>query len=427
MSKYTNILNKLKFLNENASNVECEKNGEDLYQNEKKQERINFFQKIKFDNIIQKKFNCEYRDLFYKKISRISTEKKLKLSKICEDCELAKQEYLTFNEFIKFKHMLGSNFRFMFSSHTFAFLSKNDPKYRIRTDQLFEMITKSLWIVNTRIEMLLYDETGEGFLNFNNFVSYLRNMVNKFHKSNVVDDNFIDYYIVSITRLFGFFLDYSNSGKFVITDILATGFIEELLELQNELTQSETSTNIFYVDSIIRFYGVFINTDKDGDGLLSCDELLANNSKHITPHIIKRIFETMCTHNGKLDYNGYLNLMYAFMFMEQPSSISYFFKLLDLNEKNCLDVSDITFFVDSMYQVFNMRDGIEENYNSFIDEMFDMIQSKDPYKITRTELLQSSCAAEFLKLIVDFSYAATYLFVDQSLADEFLVIIDTRI
>lgn len=59
-----------------------------------------------------------------------------------------------------------------------------------------------------------------------------------------------------------------------IQDILACGFLDDLLELRDEeLSKEVQEANWFSAPSALRVYGQYLNLDKDHNGMLSKEEL----------------------------------------------------------------------------------------------------------------------------------------------------------
>ena len=61
-----------------------------------------------------------------------------------------------------------------------------------------------------------------------------------------------------------------------IQDVLACSFLDDLLELRDEeLSKEMQESNWFSAPSALRVYGIYLNLDKDHNGMLSKTELSA--------------------------------------------------------------------------------------------------------------------------------------------------------
>ena len=60
----------------------------------------------------------------------------------------------------------------------------------------------------------------------------------------------------------------------IFSDILACSFLDDLLELRDEeLPKSALEQNWFSAPSALRVYGLYLNLDRDHNGMLSMEEL----------------------------------------------------------------------------------------------------------------------------------------------------------
>ena len=69
-----------------------------------------------------------------------------------------------------------------------------------------------------------------------------------------------------------------------IQDVLACSFLDDLLELRDEeLSKEMQESNWFSAPSALRVYGIYLNLDKDHNGMLSKTELSAYGTGTFTP------------------------------------------------------------------------------------------------------------------------------------------------
>ena len=82
-------------------------------------------------------------------------------------------------------------------------------------------------------------------------------------------------------------------------------------------------------------------------------QLARYNEKEVslTPAFLGRLFETVHTYDGRLDYKGYLDFVIAHEHREHPASLAYFFRALDLHACGTLGVFDVHYFVRDIVQV----------------------------------------------------------------------------
>ncbi|VDQ16586.1 unnamed protein product [Trichobilharzia regenti] len=89
-----------------------------------------------------------------------------------------------------------------------------------------------------------------------------------------LEPSFQTFYICTAVRKFFFFLDPLRSGRVRITDILASGFLDSMLELrETTISDVQLAANWFSHQSAIRVYGSYLQLDDDRNGLLTRSEL----------------------------------------------------------------------------------------------------------------------------------------------------------
>lgn len=75
-------------------------------------------------------------------------------------------------------------------------------------------------------------------------------------------------------RKFFFFLDPMRAGRVRITDILASGFLDAMLELrETNAREEQLADNWFSRQSADRVYGSYLRLDEDQNGMLTRKEL----------------------------------------------------------------------------------------------------------------------------------------------------------
>ena len=75
-------------------------------------------------------------------------------------------------------------------------------------------------------------------------------------------------------------------------DVLACSFLDDLLELRDEdLSGAVLEQNWFSAPSALRVYGLYLNLDRDHNGMLSRQELAKYGSGTLTPVFLSRVFQ----------------------------------------------------------------------------------------------------------------------------------------
>ena len=96
---------------------------------------------------------------------------------------------------------------------------------------VFNYVMRKVWLQQTRIGLSLYDATGQGLLSEMDLENYITELIPTLPQLEGLEKSFHSFYVCTAVRKFLFFLDPLKLGKVRIQDILASGFLDELLEV----------------------------------------------------------------------------------------------------------------------------------------------------------------------------------------------------
>lgn len=99
--------------------------------------------------------------------------------------------------------------------------------------QLFNFTMRKVWLQQTRIGLSLYDYTGQGFLRESDLESYIMELIPTLPQLEGLEKSFHSFYVCTAVRKFFFFLDSLRTGRIRIRDVLASSFLEDLLEVSS--------------------------------------------------------------------------------------------------------------------------------------------------------------------------------------------------
>ena len=120
----------------------------------------------------------------------------------------------------------------------------------------------------------LYDVAGRGYLRESDMENYILELIPTLPQLAGLEQSFYSFYVCTAVRKFFFFLDPMRTGRIKIQDVLACSFLDDLLELRDEeLSKHMQETNWFSAPSALRVYGLYLNLDRDHNGMLSMEEL----------------------------------------------------------------------------------------------------------------------------------------------------------
>jgi serine/threonine-protein phosphatase 2A regulatory subunit B'' len=288
---------------------------------------------------------------------------------------------IDFKNFKIVGNIVGEKCEDFFSAATFAKLYDGDPDGRISINQFLSYVTKKFWLHQTRIGLSLYDGAGLGYLREADVENYIFELIVTLPLLETLEKSFYSFYVCTAVRKIFFFLDPLRTGKVKITEILASGFLDQLIELRDEeLSKEHLETNWFSAQSALRVYGQYLNLDADHNGMLNKQELSHYGSGTLTDVFLDRVFQECVTYSGEMDYKSYLDFVLALENRNEPQSLQFIFRILDIDQKGYLTPFDLNFFFRAIQNQLKKYGHEPVSFRDIQDEIFDMTKPKNPYK-----------------------------------------------
>lgn len=313
------------------------------------------------------------------------------------------EQLLTYVDFQKVASLSGAKVKPYFKPSVFAHLQQGDPQGRISTMSLFNYIMRKVWWQQTRIGLSLYDATGQGYLSEADLENYITELLPSLPQLEGLEKSFHSFYVCTAVRKFLFFLDVVGSGRVRILDILASSFLDDLLELRDEeLSKELQEQNWFSAPSALRVYGHYLNLDRDHNGMLSKSELAGYGSGTLTQPFLDRVFQTCLTYGGEMDYKTYLDLVLALENRTEPQALAFLFRILDIKSCGYLDSFTLNYFFRAIQEQMKAHGAEPVSFEDVKDELFDMVRPKCAEKITLNDLLACGQGDTFVNILIEF-------------------------
>ncbi|PAA63774.1 hypothetical protein BOX15_Mlig028291g1, partial [Macrostomum lignano] len=363
----------------------------------------------KEDSLLQKKLREEARALFLqRKTKQLLDNNELQglwyllgAHRTPPDGPEAEQ-LINYTDFLKVRQAAGPKCAPFFRPRVFAKLLQDDPYGRINIMSLFNYIMKKVWLHQTRIGLSLYDFSGQGYLRETDLENYITELIPTLPQLSKLEKLFHSFYVCTAVRKFFFFLDPLRTGRIKISDILASSFLDDLLELRDEeLSEAAQSSNWFSALNALRVYGTFLNLDKDENGMLSKSELAKYGTGTLTEVFLDRLFQECLTYEGELDYKSYLDFVLGMENKAEPQSLQYFFRILDIDGSGSLTVWTLNFFFRGIQQKLREHGMEPPKLSDLQNEIFDMVRPADPYKITLDDLVRCGQGDTVVNILID--------------------------
>ena len=281
------------------------------------------------------------------------------------------------------------------------FLQFDKDKYgRIELLSFFHFVFRKINCEENKINLSISDFCCEGFLIDKDLENYIKKVIVGFPFYSEINEEIKEYYILLAQRKFFFFLDPKRTGKIFINDIVTSNILAEFLDLEKVTSKKEMEYNWFSLYNFSRIYRKYVLLDKDKNGLLSKKELI-KYSPGLTAIFIDRIFEEYQKYDNAIDFKQFIDFVLAMENKKEPASIQYIWRALDVNHNNKVDTFIINmFFKDITKKLLNREKG-EYRIDDIKDEIWDMINPKNPNYITLQDVLKSSYSDIVLSLLID--------------------------
>lgn len=319
------------------------------------------------------------------------------------------EQMISYNDFLKVKSEAIIKCQRFFTATTYAKLMQSDPYGRIPIMQFFNYVMRKVWLHQTRIGLSLYDVAGQGYLRESDLENYILELIPTLPQLDGLEKSFYSFYVCTAVRKFFFFLDPLHTGKVKVMDILACSFLDDLLELRDEeLTKEQQEANWFSAPSALRVYGQYLNLDKDHNGMLSKEELSRYGTGTLTSAFLDRVFQECLTYEGEMDYKTYLDFVLALENRREPQALQYFFRLLDVLHKGCLNVFSLNYFFRAIQEQMRAHGQEPVSFQDVKDEIFDMVKPADPLRITLQDLINSGQGETVISILTDLNGFWTY-------------------
>ena len=319
------------------------------------------------------------------------------------------EQLLKYDEFVSVGRQSSAKCKSFFKPSTFAKLFEGDHQGRISVANFFTYVMRKVWLHQTRIGLSIYDVQGQGYLRETDLENYIIELIPTLPQLECLEISFYSFYVCTAVRKFFFFLDPMRTGRIKIQEILASQFLDELLELRDEdLPKEAQFSNWFSATSALRVYGQYLALDRDHNGMLSIEELSHFAKGTLTHVFLQQLFQECLTYEGEMDYKAYLDFVLAMEHRKDTQALQYFFRILDLNKDGYLHLMNLNYFFRGIQLMLNECGHDHIKFEDVQNEIFDMIKPSHPWKITLQDLIQSGQGETVVNILIDLDGFWTY-------------------
>jgi serine/threonine-protein phosphatase 2A regulatory subunit B'' len=208
-------------------------------------------------------------------------------------------------------------------------------------------------------------------------------------------------------------LDPTNRGFVKIADLVRSSLMDEWLDMQ--LSNEDIPRNWFGLTITSQLYEKFLALDTNETGMLTkenmmrykkgipmvADDGLPSTVSPLSSLFIERVFEISAMYKSEIDYKNFVDFVLAVEFLPQCHRPQFFWAVFDLEETGVLTPMTIMHFFRETHQKL-VSAGVEAPpLELILQELFDIIPTQEPLRITRKEFMASHQVGLFSALVID--------------------------
>ncbi|OQR79746.1 serine/threonine-protein phosphatase 2A regulatory subunit B'' subunit gamma-like [Tropilaelaps mercedesae] len=318
--------------------------------------------------------------------------------RLLEDHAVDENLAIDYRGFKKVRQLLGPMYQQFFSATVFFKLLQDHPLGYMSIRNFYNYVNRRRWLLQTRVGLALYDANGLGYLSEADLENYINGLIPTLNQLKGLEPSFHSFYCCTAVRKFIFFLDPYRTDRVRIDEIILSSFLDDLLELREDLSRAALEANWFSAVSARKVYSRFMDLDTDKNGMLSRQEMYDYGEGTFTRTFIDRVFQECITYQGEMDYKTFLDLVLALENRSQPAAIHFFFKIFDIDHKGYLENFTMRFFLRAILEV--VHDPVLK-VEDILDEIHDIVKPATPGRITLKDLLRCGQGGLVVSMMVD--------------------------
>ncbi|KAL7730188.1 hypothetical protein ACLKA6_016467 [Drosophila palustris] len=321
-----------------------------------------------------------------------------------------KQQLINYDDYCRLQSAVGEKCRRYLTARLFAYLLCDSPYLGfVEIVSIYNYTIRKVWLTQCRIGLSFYDEVGQGYLREFDLENYLVDLIPTLIQiRDCMQPTFQKFYVCTVVKRFFFFLDRLRTGRIRIREMLASGMINELMELRHAPKETDTETedssptNWFSMAAVLGIYESYLSLDEDHNGLLSKQELAYYGSGTLSSVFLDRVFEESHTYDGEMDYKSFLDFALALDNRQTPQGLNYLFRMLDVQHTGYLTEETMHHFFKGIQKQMQAFTEESVNYKDVSNEIFDMVKPKDPSKITLQDLNNCGQGETVVSILIEF-------------------------
>uniref|UniRef100_F1KTT6 Serine/threonine-protein phosphatase 2A regulatory subunit B'' subunit beta n=1 Tax=Ascaris suum TaxID=6253 RepID=F1KTT6_ASCSU len=223
------------------------------------------------------------------------------------------------------------------------------------------------------------------------------------------DPRFHKAYVETVTCRIFWAVNCSWSGRITAAELRRSNFLEELRKLE---TADDVNDELDYF-SYEHFYVVYCKFQElsSGRDCLTSDDLAQYSDRALPDLVVSRIFTEAVSrgpHNEEsvakraiITYVDFVYFLLAEVDKSHPSSMKYWFRVMDLDEDGCLSLHEMKQFFDAIVEKMTAASVDAMCFNDVICLLFDAIRPRSSTFITLSDIKRSQMSTYFFNNFIN--------------------------
>lgn len=213
-------------------------------------------------------------------------------------------------------------------------------------------------------------------------------------------------YISTVIQRIFYTVNRSWSGRITCSELRRSRFLQEVERLEAEPDVSRLPAFFSYAHFYV-IYVRFWELDGDHDLVIDRDDLGRHGDRAISSRVIDRIFSGAVTRGGsehahrKLTYEDFVWFLISEEDKTTPTSIEYWFRVMDLDGDGALSMFELEFFYAEQAQRLEARGVEPPPFRDLACQMLDMVNPRVPGQISLPDLRRCGLAAIFFDAFIN--------------------------
>lgn len=279
---------------------------------------------------------------------------------------------------------------------------------------IYQLFAKKVSLVKCEAELIMWDTNNDGRLSEDEMEIYVRDLVPRMAALRNMSEDVLPFYCCTASRRLFWDLDPGNRGVVRIDALLQSAVMDEWVSLQ--LLTDDNPRNWFGAMATQQLYEKFLLLDKRNEGTLNADNLkrykkglptvlddgLPPNVSPLSTLFIDRFFETnVMMAKSEMDYRKFVDFVIAVEMLPQCSRPTFLWNIIDLRGDGVVTAMTANYFYRETHAKLVSAGLDVPARETVIQEVFDLIPTASPLRITREEFIKSPQAGLFVALLID--------------------------